>query len=98
MTTYRNKTADIIYNQMVCTTPNQVSQAALRVMDALQTDKVSNQVLGLAAALICMLNQYELNHVDVLGIADNMVFSGDNNNMLPDFKVIKKYMKDEWEI
>ena len=94
----QNKTADIIYWQMLQTTPKQVSQAALRVMDALQTDKVCNQVLGLAASLICMLDQYELNHVDVLGIAHNMVYSGDNGNIKPDFKVIKSYMKQEWEI
>ena len=67
-------------------------------MDSLQTDKVSNQMLGLAAALICMLDQYTLSHVDVLGIAHNMVYSGDNGNMKPDFSVIKKYMKNEWEM
>ena len=95
---FRNRTADIIYTQMLQTTTNQVSQAALRVMDALQTDKVCNQVLGLATALICMLDQYDLDHVDALGIAQNMVYSGDNGNIKPDFKVIKKYMKEEWEI
>ena len=95
---FRNKTADIIYNQMLQTTAKQVSNAALRVMDALQTDKVCNQVLGLAASLIVMLDQYGLNHVDVLGIAHNMVYSGDNGNMKPDFKAIKSYMKNEWEI
>lgn len=94
----KNRTAEIVYNQMLQTTPKEVSQAALRVMDTLQTDKVANQVLGLASALICMLEQYELNHVDVLGIADNMVYSGLNNNIKPDFAVIKKYMKQEWEI
>ena len=75
-----------------------MAYAALRVMDALQSDKVCNQALGLAAALICMLDQYELSHVDVLGIAHNMVYSGDNGNMKPDFKAIKNYMKNEWEI
>lgn len=96
--TERNRTADIIYNQMLQTTSKQVSNAALRIMDSIQTDKVCNQVLGLAAALICMLDQYDLNHVDVLGIAHNMVYSGANNNILPDFKAIKHYMKNEWEI
>ena len=55
-------------------------------------------MLGLAAALICMLHQYGLNHIDVLGIADNMVYSGENNNMKPDFKAIQSFMKNEWEI
>lgn len=95
---FRNRTADIIYNQMLQTTAKNVSNAALAIMDSVQSDKVCNQALGLAAALICMLDQYELNHVDVLGIAHNMVYSGDNGNMEPDFKAITRFMKNEWEI
>jgi len=95
---YKNKTADLIYEQMLKTTPKQVSQAALRIMNSVQTDKVSNQMLGLGAAFICMLHQYGLNHVDVLGMADNMVYSGENNNMTPDFKALQNFMKNEWEI
>ena len=92
------RTADIIYNQMLLTTPKKVSEASLAVMDSVQSNKVCNQVLGLAAALICVLHNYNLNHTDALGIADNMVYSGDNGNMRPDFKAIVKYMKDEWEL
>lgn len=94
----KNKTADLIYYQMLQTTPKQVAQASLMIMNAIQSNKVCNQMLGLAAALICMLHQYGLNHVDVLGIADNMVYSGVNNNMRPDFKAIQNFMKNEWEI
>jgi hypothetical protein len=95
---YKNKTADIIYDQMLRTTANEVSLAAIRVMDALQGDKVSNQMLGLAAAFIVMLHHYQISHVDALGIADNIVYSGADNNMKPEFKAIKNYLKDEWEI
>lgn len=98
MTTVKNKTADIIYNQMQQTTAKSVAKTTLMVMDAIQGEKVCNQALGIGAALICMLHQYGLNHVDVLGIADNMVYSDINNNILPDFKVIKTFMKNEWEI
>lgn len=94
----RNKTASLIYSLMLRTVPKKVSLAALKAIDAVQTERVEDQILGLAAVLICFLNQYELSHIDVLGIADNMVFSGNNNNMKPDFKVIKNYMKNEWEI
>lgn len=94
----KNKTADIVYNQMLQTTVKEVAHTALLVMNAIQSEKVCNQILGLAAAFICMLHQYELNHVDALGIADNMVYSDINNNILPDFRVIKKFMKNEWEI
>lgn len=94
----KNKTADILYYQMLQTTAKEVSKTAIRIMDAIQGEKVCNQMLGLAAALICMLHQYDLSHVDVLGIADNMVYSGENNNILPDFKVIRTFMKNEWEV
>lgn len=94
----KNKTADLIYSQMLKTTPKQISYSAISAMDAIQGDKVCNQMLGLAAALICMLHQYGLTHTDVLGIADNMVYSGDSNNMIPEFKAIQRFMKNEWEI
>lgn len=94
----KNRTSDLIYNQMLETTPKAVSLASLAIMNSIQDEKVANQILGLSAALICMLHQYDLNHVDALGIADNMVYSGDNNNMLPDFRAIQDFMKNEWEI
>lgn len=92
----KNRTSELIYNQMLMTTPKDVSRASLAIMDSIQSDKVCNQILGLGAALICMLHRYNLSHVDVLGIADNMVYSGENNNMRPDFKAITNYMKDNW--
>ena len=94
----KNKTAQLVYDLMLRTNPNKVAQSALKVVDSIQADRVEDQLLGLAAVLICMLNQYDLSHVDVLGIADNMVYSGENNNMKPEFKAIKSYMKSEWEI
>lgn len=96
--TYKNRTADLIYNQMLLTTPKEVAKTALRIMDKIQGENTANQILGLASSLICMLYQYDLNHVDVLGIADGMVYSDTNNNMMPDFKAIKDFMKTEWEI
>lgn len=98
MAQVRNKTADIIYSLMVRTSASEVKQAALKIMDSIQTDKVQNQVLGLAACLVIMLHHYDLSHTDALGIADNIVYSGKCNNMLPEFKAIKTYMKEEWEI
>lgn len=94
----RNKTADLIYSLMVKTNSKDVCQTALKIMDAIQNDKVQNQVLGLASCLIVMLHHYNLSHIDALGIADNIVYSGVNNNILPDFKAIKRYMKEEWQI
>jgi hypothetical protein len=94
----KSRTADLIYSLMVNTTSQAVSDSAKKIMDAIQLDRTENQVLGLAACLIIMLHHYDLSHIDVLGIADNIVYSGTNNNMLPDFKAIKRFMKNEWEI
>lgn len=94
----RNRTTELIYNQMLQTTSKKVALTALKLADAVQGDEVCNQILGLASILICMLHYYKLNHVDVLGIADNMVYSGENNNMKPEFKVITNYMKDDWAL
>lgn len=94
----KNKTASLLYDLMLRTSYKNVALSALKAMDAIQGDRTENQLLGIAALLICLLNQYDLSHVDVLGIADNMVFSGDNSNMKPDFKVITNFMKNEWEI
>lgn len=94
----KNRTAGLIYEQMLKTTSQQVGKSTLKIMNAVQSDKVCNQILGLGAALICMLNQYQLSHTDVLGIADNMVYSGFNNNMKPEFKAVQQFMKNEWEL
>ena len=94
----KSRTAELIYDLMLRTTPYRVAQSALKAVDSVQADKVEDQILGLSAVLICLLNQYDLSHVDALGIADNMVYSGENNNMKPEFRAIKSYMKSEWEI
>lgn len=93
-----NRTTEIIYQQMKQTTSFQTASAAKKILNSIQSCEVSNQVLGLAAVLICMMHQYNLDHSEVMQIADNIVYSGNDSNMLPDFKVLQKYMKDEWRI
>lgn len=94
----KSKTADIIYQKMLMTTPRDVAQVTIAAMDRIQDEKVPNQLLGLAASLICLLEQYELDYSDVLGMAHNYVYSGDGNNMIPEFKAVKNFMKEEWEL
>ena len=62
------------------------------------TEDVSKQILGLAATLICMLQKYDLNHIDVLSTAENIVFSDSYNNMQPVFKTIMNTFKDIKEV
>lgn len=94
----KSKTAQLVYDLMLRTTASRVARAALGAVDGVQAEKVEDQLLGLAAVLICLLHNYGLSHVDVLGIADNIVYSGEHNNMRAEFKAIVNYMKNEWEI
>jgi len=91
----KTKTSDLIYNQMVMTTPQRVAHTAVRVVDAVQGQNVPDQLLGMAAAFICMLDQYGLESGEVLGQAHNYVYDG---NIRPEFKAIKNYMQSEWNI
>lgn len=90
-----NKTAEILYNKMIMTTPTKVAQASARIVNAIQQLKTEEQMLGIAATLICMLHKYDLNHVDVLGQADTFVYA---SGMRPEFKAIMQFMRDEWQV
>ena len=95
---YKNRTAEILYNLMVQAKQGEVAKSALVIIDKIQGFKVRNQLLGLAAALICLMDEYNLNSSDVLGIAHNIVYSAANSNMIKDFKVIKHYVRNEWNL
>lgn len=93
-----NKLAELVHRRLITATGTGASVAALKIMDAIQTERLENQLLGIAAVFICMLDRYELDHVDPLNIAYNMVYSGGAGNMAKNFKAIKNFMKKEWEI
>ena len=80
------------------TNPDKVARSALSAINAIQTHKTENQLLGLAAAMVVLLNHYEMEATDTLGIAHNFVFSGENGNMKPSFKALNQFMRSEWEI
>lgn len=95
----KNKTADLIHSLMIQSTDSKpVSQTSLKVMKTIQNDSVENQILGVTSLLLVLLDRYGLNHIDVLGMADAVVYSGDYNNMLPEFKNIINLMKNKKEI
>ena len=96
----KTKPADILFQQMLMN--DTASVAPLSYGMALwmnrATEDVSKQILGLAATLICMLQKYDLNHIDVLSTAENIVFSDSYNNMQPVFKTIMNTFKDIKEV
>lgn len=92
------RTSDILWGKMLMTTPKNVANAALRAINAIQSDKTENQLLGLASAMVVLLNQYEMEATDTLNIAHNLVYSGHCGNMKPEFKALKQFMRDEWEM
>ena len=93
----QNKTADLIHSLMMNSDSKAISQTSLKVMKALQNESVENQILGLSSLFLTFLDRYGLNHIDVLGMADSIVFSGENNNMLPEFKTMARLMKNKKE-
>ncbi len=98
MTTDTRRTADILYNKMLLTTPKKVARAALRAVNAIQCDKTENQLLGLAAAMVVLLNKYDMEATDTLNMAHNFVYSDYCSNMTEDFKALEQFMRDEWEM
>lgn len=92
---YKNRTAGIIYENMLKTTAGEVANCAMLVMDKLQTKKPSAQILALGALMVILLGRYGISAVDVLSMAENMVFNKNSKSYL-DFKAIKQFMKDEW--
>lgn len=95
---YKNRTSELLYNQMLMADEHQVSQTALSIMNLIQGLKVSNQLLGLASIFIVLLNLYEMDASDVLGIAHNFVEMGSDDRADKNFKAIKGFMKAEWDI
>lgn len=96
----KTKLADIIFHQMLLKNPASVAPLSYGIalwMKKAEED-VSNQILSLAATLICMLQKYDLNHIDVLSTAENIVFSDRYNNIQPAFKTIMDTFKNKEEI
>lgn len=100
MVKIKTKPADILFQQMLMN--DTASVAPLSYGMALwmnrATEDVPKQILGLAATLICMLQKYDMNYIDVLSIAENIVFSDSYNNMQPVFQKIMNTFKSKEEI
>lgn len=93
-----NKMANLVYMSMLQAEDEDVAQTALELMRTIVKNGVGYQILGVAALLLTLLDRYGLNCVDVLGIADCIVFSKGNNNMTQSFKDIQLLMKTKMEI
>ena len=94
----KNNLADTIYSLMLMADAEAVSQTSLKVMNVLENSGVQLQILGIATALLTILDRYGLNYTDVLGMAECIVFSGRNNNMLQGFKELQLLMQAKKEI
>ena len=91
--------SETLYYQMLSAHSDNVWYVAAGLAASLKTLSVKHQVLGIAALLLCMLHKYGLEHTEVLGIADGMVFSGENNNIHPHFQqIVDFYMTSKEEI
>lgn len=73
---------------MLLSTPRQVFNTAQRIADVIQEEDTHNQLLGIAAVLLCTLHNYNLSYIDVLGMADCLI-------QTEEFKAVKLMMKKE---
>ena len=79
---------EVIYRRMLLATPREVYNTARKLASVIQEEDTHNQLLGIAAVLLCTLHNYNLSYIDVLGIADCLCNSDE-------FNVIKLMMKNE---
>lgn len=89
------KVSDVIYEEMTMASAKDVSRVAMHIMNELQTEKVPNQMLGVAALMCLMEEQYGVRTVEALNVADNIIQDQGNYS---DFQGIKYYMKNVWNI
>lgn len=93
-----NKTAELLYSQMVIADEREVAGLSAVIFNAIQKYKTHNQILGLAAIFILMLEHYDLNYSEALGIAHSIVHGTTTEKATKQFAAIKQFMRDEWAI
>ncbi len=95
----KNKTINIIQPKLYQKNPVHIVDLTEKIAATLKKeDDVCNQMLATAAVLICLADRYMLDTREILSIAESLVFSGENGNMRPSFKFLRRYMKKDWEI
>jgi hypothetical protein len=97
-TRFKTKAADTIYNQMIKVTASDTADNAEGILQMIQGYTAEQQLLGLASTLLFLTEQYRIETTDVLSEAHNKVFSGEYNNLAPEFEVLKNYIKERWEL
>ena len=83
---------------MVIANEEEVALTTSAILNLIQSLKVHNQLLGVACAIICLLDSYGLNYSDVLGTAHSIVYGQYNEKADKTFKGVKQFMKSEWDI
>ena len=77
---------DAIYQEITLSEPLDSFLATFNVINANQRQPVSQQILGTAAALICLLDKWNLEVSQIMSEAHRLVFSGNYGNMHSIFK------------
>lgn len=93
-----NRTAELLYSQMLIADEKEVSGLAAVIFNAIQSYKTHNQILALAAIFILILEHYDLKASDALGVAHSIVHGTTSQQADQQFKAMKQFMRDEWEI
>lgn len=75
-----------IYQEITLSEPLDSYLATFNVINSNKRQQIAQQILGTAAALICLLDKYNLETSQILSEAHRLVFSGDSGNMHRLFK------------
>ena len=92
------KRANTLYQKAFQAKKKDIVQIAELALITTRGAKIQTQIVGIAAALICLLDNYNLTLEDILPIASCKVFDDNYNNMTPEFQALRQYMKKDWEI
>lgn len=95
---YKDKTAQLIHEQMVIADEKKVIGAATLVFNALQSFSVHNQILGMATAVAAIIKMYKLKLSDVFSIAETILNNPKDMASVARVRAIQQFMRDEWAI
>lgn len=72
---------DAIYQEITLAEPLDIFLGVFNAINANKRLSISTQILSLAAALICLLDKWNLDSSQVMSEAHRLVFSGNYGNM-----------------
>lgn len=81
-------------DRLINTSQRGAASAAMTVIDRLQSHPPDEQVAGLTAAFLLMLDAYGVSVQDAMTITRNLIHDS-HKRLLPEFRAVAAYMRGE---